>query len=248
MQIPSDVIVALVTGCCSCIGLIITGIFQIRSSSKKRKADAEEASQKALNEANQKLEKQEQEQKERDFQQQIESVEESARDTQKDLKRLTTQVERLKDIMTDKASQSEESIKTITNILSKDARTRSNLHHIYARSEAQLRTLMEIETHNLKFAKDTADALTVIGELLNKLLTNADDKTMLKSALDDTREMQEELMDEILNAQKQFFEHSHMGYDNKDLEDEIATINGIVSRDIKSRMDNDEDTDDADTL
>lgn len=236
-QLPTEVYVAIVTGIFGAVGILITGIFQVVSAYKKRKSESAEEAEKALQEANKKLEKQEQEKRDTEIQRQIESIERTGQSTQNDIKMLAAQVEKMRTHVNMRASESEEGIRMITAILSKDARTRSNLIHMYARTEAQLKTLMEIETYNLRFTKETAATLSTVGELLSKLLSSSEDTQRLRKALDDSSETQQEFIDGVINAQKQFFEQSHENYDNKDLEAEIERINNIGSSPRKRRGD-----------
>lgn len=226
---PVEVQVALVTGVIGCVGLVITGVFQVLSMRKERKSKEMAAKDKELEETKKKLDDAEREKKDALLQRQIKSIENTSSSTQKDIRTLAKQVEKMKDHVTARASESEDGIRMITAILSKDARTRSNLIHMYARTEAQLRTLMEIETLNLRFSKDTASTLNTVGELLAKLISSGDDLQKLRKTLDASKESQEEFLDNIIGAQKQFFDQSHDSINNKELDEEMERLNRIIS-------------------
>lgn len=241
---PVEVQVALATGVLGCAGLVITGIFQILAIRKERKSKEIAAKDKELEEAKTKLDKVERDKKDELLQRQIKTIEDTSSSTQKDIRTLAQQVEKMKDHVTARASESEDGIRMITAILSKDARTRSNLIHMYARTEAQLRTLMEIETLNLRFSKDTASTLNTVGELLAKLITSGDDLQRLRKTLDGSKESQEEFLDNILGAQKQFFDQSHDSINNKELDEEIEKLNRIISTSSNSKKHSYSDEDD----
>lgn len=224
---PTEVYVALVTGICGCIGLLITAVFQVIAAGKKRKSDADDAQNKELEEAKKKLAEKEQKERDETIQRQISDIAEQGKNTQNEIKMLASQVEKMRNHANIRASESEDGIRMITTILSKDARTRSNLIHMYARTESQLKTLMEIETYNLRFTKDTATTLTTVGELLAKLLESSEDAARLRRSLDENKEMQDEFMDGVINAQKSLFDQTGMQAETE-IEAELEKINKIA--------------------
>lgn len=224
---PTEVYVALVTGICGCVGLLITAVFQVIAAGKKRKSDADDAQNKELEEAKKKLAEKEQKERDETIQRQISDIAEQGKNTQNEIKMLASQVEKMRNHANIRASESEDGIRMITTILSKDARTRSNLIHMYARTESQLKTLMEIETYNLRFTKDTATTLTTVGELLAKLLDSSEDAARLRRSLDENKEMQDEFMDGVINAQKTLFDQTGMQAETE-IEAELEKINKIA--------------------
>lgn len=225
---PIEVQVALVTGVCGLLAAVVAAVAQIMQNRKQRKnAEAKEAQQ-ALEEANKKIAEQERQRRDDALQRQINAIENTGTQTQKDIKMLASQVEKMRSHVNMRASESEEGIRMITSILSKDARTRSNLIHMYARTEAQLKTLMEIETYNLRFTKDTAATLATVGELLAKLLDSNDDVQRLRHSLDENNEMQQEFIDGVINAQRQFMAQGNTDGTDESVEKEIERINNIM--------------------
>ena len=227
---PVEVKVALIAGVFGFLGVLATAIAQVMQTYRKRKIEAESAAQKQLDEANRKLEEQERKARDEAIQRQIAAIEETSNRTQHDVQMLAAQVEKMRTHMSMRASESEEGIRMITSILSRDARTRSNLIHMYARTEAQLKTLMDIETHNLRFTKDTAATLAIVGELLGKLLESSEDSQRLRKSLDENNEMQQEFIDGVINAQRQFLEQGSSSTTDESVEKEIERINRIVFR------------------
>ena len=225
---PIELKVALVTGVLGCFGILITAVFQYMGNMKRKKSEAEAAAEKALNEANEKIRQKDQEARDKEVERQIGEIAATGKDTQQAIIELANQVERMKHYVNVKLNDSEESLRMISGILSKEAMTRSNIIHMSARTEAQLKTLMEIESYNLKFTKETAGTLSVIGGLLANLLTESDDLQRLHKTLEENDDMQAELLDDMIEAQKKFFEQSHSEpVSNKELEAEIDKIYGI---------------------
>ena len=127
----------------------------------------------------------------------------------------------------------------ITTILSKDARARSNMVRMYAKSEAQLRTLMEIQTYTLKFTKETASAIHTVGSILSRNLEDEDPDASekLSKCLDDNNSHQQQFIDNIITAQRTFFDQGQIAGDSE-TEAEIDRINSIIA---PKRSSNDND-------
>lgn len=227
---PIELAVALMTSAAGIIVAGITAYFQYRSTVAKKKQDEDDARQKALDEANKKLQEAERKAEAEKLDTRLRSFEESIQSVKSDMTGISRQIESIRQHTSNRIAESEDGIRMITTILSKDARARSNMVRMYAKSEAQLRTLMEIQTYTLKFTKETASAIHTIGTILSRNVEEDDPETSqrLIRCLDDNNARQQQFVDNVITAQRTFFDQGQLNGDNE-TEAEIERINAILA-------------------
>lgn len=236
---PTELAVALMTSIAGIVVAGITAYFQYKASSAKKKRDEDDAKQKALDEATRKVRETERQAEAERLDRRLSSFESSIGSIQGDIEAISRQIEGLRQHTSNRIAESEDGIRMITTILSKDARARSNMVRMYAKSEAQLRTLMEIQTYTLKFTKETASAIHTVGSILSRNLEDEDPDASekLSKCLDDNNSHQQQFIDNIITAQRTFFDQGQIAGDSE-TEAEIDRINSIIA---PKRSSNDND-------
>lgn len=249
MMMPTEIAVALLTGITAVTVAGITAYFQYRSVKTKKKQDEDDVKQKALDEANRKIQEADRKAEAERLENRLQSFEKAIESLKGEMGGFSRQIESMRQHTANRIAESEDGIRMITTILSKDARARSNMVRMYAKSEAQLRTLMEIQTYTLKFTKETASAIHTVGTILSRNLEEQDPDTSqrLIRCLDDNNANQQQFVDSVIMAQRTFFDQGQIPGDS-DSEAEIERINAILApkkRSVTSSDSNDDGTEDV---
>ena len=237
---PTEIAVALMTSAAGVIVAGITAYFQYKSTVAKKKKEEDEANQKALDEAERKIQEAERKAEAERLENRLQSFENAIDSIKGDVMGISRQIEGMRQHTASRIAESEDGIRMITTILSKDARARSNMVRMYAKSEAQLRTLMEIQTYTLKFTKETASAIHTVGTILARNLEDHDPDASqrLAKCLDDNNSQQQQFIDNVINAQRTFFDQGQIPGDSE-TEAEIERINSILAPKKRQSQDND---------
>lgn len=127
----------------------------------------------------------------------------------------------------------EERMRAIVDVLSKNTRTFSAMMKMHAQADSRMGTLMEVSSYNLKFAKETANALQVVGEVLCEVAedhanVSETDMTRLNGTIGTNTVAQQQFMDKIIAAQMAFFNQPSFGPDPT-TDREIAEIRAILN-------------------
>lgn len=227
---PTEIAVALLSSLTAIIVAIVSAISQYKSAKDAKKRDDEAASVRAVKEAEERAEKIQQKADAERLETRLQSFEDQIGSVRNSIDAVSRQMESIRKHTANRIAESEDGIRMITTILSKDARARSNMVRMYAKSEAQLRTLMEIQTYTLKFTKETASAINTIGTVLSRNVEDRDPEASQKlgKCLDDNAARQQQFVDNVIAAQRTFFDQGQTGGD-ADTEAEIERINSILA-------------------
>lgn len=200
---------------------------------KEKKQNAEAAAEKARADAAEKQLREEHEQQER------ERLQATLDSMQRQINSIETQLTHVSNEMAERMAHAEESINSIVAILSKNARTMSQMMHMHTQTENRLQALMEIEGYNMRFTNETSTTLRAIGEIMAGTLLDPEDAKKINAKIDDNNKAHTEFIDQIIEKQKDFFTEPLVTDDQK-AEKEIREIEEIV-RHSRSKKKNNED-------
>lgn len=225
----ATVLVAAIPAAFAMLSASIVAFFQYREHKAKKAKEAEDAdkekaaAEKARADAAERQLREEHEQADRD------RLQATLEGMQKQISSIESQVNHMSQEMNDRIEHAEESITAIVEILSKNARTMSQMMHMHAQTESRLQALMEIEGYNMRFTNETSTTLRAIGEIIAGALLDQDDAEKLNAKIEENTRAHKDFIDQIIEKQKDFFSEPLM-QDDPRAEQEIKDIEDIIRR------------------
>lgn len=201
MYVPTEVMVALCTGIFSSIGLIITGIFKLIAIRKKKNTDSSD-------EANKSKEALERKQFRETVQRQLNIMTTAAKESQKQYETLAREIDRVKQFINEHVAISKEDNALMTHIASRQSQSRSILLHMNARTEMQMKTMIDLIQFSMRAIKDCSICVSCIGDEMLVMMPEGAGKDALQKTLNNAKNAEREMFDSLLNANSVVFKSS----------------------------------------
>ena len=207
---PVELAVALVTSICAALGVVASAFFQYKASQTAKKAKEESDAERRAENAERELEKERKEKDKAALDERFETLGKQISELAGSVNVLNTRLDKQQKEFEMRITQTEESLRMIVQILSKNAREYSTMMKMHSATESRLQIMMDIETQNLRFSKQLSGTLSTIAEILASTIDGSDAEAVekLQTTIRESEERDQKFIDAILESQKEFYKEA----------------------------------------